>query len=248
MKSRLTLLAAVVLVLSLTANAQVIDPALHARLGSILSSEPLRVVVTFHNAPGLLDRALLTTLTSRAQFLDELPIALVELPASSVTRLLGRANIRSLYLDRELQYFLHESTARIGAPAARTDFGVDGSGIGVAVIDSGVDGTHQDLSFGSKVVQNAKIVGTVGLTTNVVQAVENLPNSDTSSGHGTHCAGAVAGTGAASGGHHAGVAPGAHILGVGTGDAIFVFHALEGFDYVLANKDEYNIRVISNSW
>ena len=248
MRNRFAIVLSLLLVLSLSLHGQVVDPALQAKLGGLLSTTPLRVVVTFDQAPRLLERTFLSTITTRAQFLDELPIALVEIPAANVSRLLGRTNIRSLYLDRELDYYLHESTAVIGATAARSDFGVDGSGVGVAVIDSGVDGTHGDLPFGSKVVQNVKIIGSVGLTSNIVQAVENLPNSDTSSGHGTHCAGAVAGSGAQSGGLHTGVAPGAHILGVGTGDAIFVFHALEGFDYVLANRDTYDIRVISNSW
>jgi serine protease AprX len=251
MKSRCSLLTVVlVLVLALTfpLQAQVLDPALQARLGDLLDVQPVRLVVTFHRAPSLLDRALLGAGATRVDYLQKLPMALVEIPAPAVGQLLGRANIRSLYLDKQLQYFLHDSTARIGAPAARTDFSVDGSGVGVAVIDSGVDGLHADLPYGSKVVQNAKIVGTVGLATNIVHAVEGLPNSDTSSGHGTHCAGAVAGSGSASGGYHAGVAPGAHILGVGTGDAIFVFYALEGFDYVLSKRAQYNIRVISNSW
>ncbi len=37
-------------------------------------------------------------------------------------------------------------------------------------------------------------------------------------------------------------------MGIGAGDALFILYALEGFDYALANQDEYNIRVISNSW
>lgn len=247
MRIRLLLSTVLILALAIPASGQVIDPILREKLGTI-TGPPLRVIVSFHQAPGLFDRLLLSSISDRVQYLDELPIALVEIPALSLDRLIGRANIRSIYLDRELEYYLHESTAVIGATAARADLGVDGSGVGVAVIDSGVDGLHMDLPYGTKVVQNAKIVGTLGLTTNIVHAVEGLPNSDTSSGHGTHCAGAVAGSGAASGGHHTGVAPGAHLVGVGTGDAIFVFHALEGFDYVLENREEYGIRVISNSW
>lgn len=248
MRLRVSLAIAVVLVLALSSHAQVIDPALQAKLGAVLPGPPLRVVVTFNQMPNLFERTLLATLSSRVRFLQQLPIALVKIPAGGVSTLIGRANIRSLYLDRQLQYYLHDSNAVVGAPAARQEFAVDGSSVGVAVIDSGVDGIHQDLPYGSKVVQNVKIIGTVGLATNIVQAVENLPTSDTSSGHGTHCAGAISGSGAASGGYHAGLAPGAHLLGVGTGDAIFVFYALEGFDYVLKKRAQYGIRVISNSW
>jgi serine protease AprX len=248
MRLRVSVVTALLFALAFTVQAQVIDPALQARLASPLSGPPLRVVVTFNNMPNLFDRAFLSAVSSRTQFLRSLPMALVEIPIGGLQSLIGRANIRSLYLDRQLEYYLHDGNTVIGAPGARQDFDVDGSGIGVAVIDSGIDGTHPDLPYGSKVVQNVKIVGTVALSPSIVQAVENLPNSDTTSGHGTHCAGAVAGSGSASGGHYSGIAPGAHLVGVGTGDLIFVFYALEAFDYVLANRARYGIRVISNSW
>lgn len=247
MRVRVSLLLVAVLAFGLTVQAQIVDPALQQQFGS-LTGPPLRVVVTFNQAPTLLDRALLSTVASRVQYLQRLPMALIEIPAANVPSLIGRASIRSLYLDKQLAFYNHGSNLAVGAPAARQQFAVNGSGIGVAVIDSGVDATHQDLPFGSKVVQNVKIVGTVGLTSNIVQAVENLSNSDTTSGHGTHCAGSIAGTGAASGGYHAGIAPGAHLVGVGTGDVIFVFYAREGFDWVLANRIRYGIRVVSNSW
>jgi serine protease AprX len=35
---------------------------------------------------------------------------------------------------------------------------------------------------------------------------------------------------------------------VGAGEALFILSALEAFDWVLANRDRYGIRVISNSW
>lgn len=248
MRLRVSLVTSLVLVLALSVQAQIIDPALQAKLNGLVTGPPLRVVVTFNGMPGLLDRLLLSSVSSRTQFLDQLPMALVEIPVGGVSSLLGRPNIRSLYLDKQLEFYNADANTIVGAPAARQDFGVNGSGVGVAVIDSGIDGTHADLPYGSKVVQNVKIVGTIGLATNIVQAVENLPNSDTSSGHGTHCAGSVAGSGSVSGGHYMGIAPGAHLVGVGTGDAIFVFYALEGFDYVLANRSRYGIRVVSNSW
>ena len=58
----------------------------------------------------------------------------------------------------------------------------------------------------------------------------------------------AAGTGAALAGKYRGVAIGANLVGVGAGETLFVLTALEAFDWVLAHRDTYGIRVISNSW
>src|SRR5439155_11848152 len=71
---------------------------------------------------------------------------------------------------------------------------------------------------------------------------------DTTSGHGTHVASTAAGTGAALAGKYRGVAIGASHVGVGAGETLFLLTALEAFDWVLAHRDTYGIRVISNSW
>jgi len=237
--------------LTISLDAQLLDPALKARLAAP-NAAPLRVIATFDHLPTALDRTLIGAITSRSRFLEALPMVLLETNAAGIPRLLGIPGLKSLYLDEPLQYFLHESVALIGADRARTELGADGRGIGIAIIDSGIDATHPDLQFGTKVVQNVKIVGLSAedspTGTGITQVIENLPTSDTSSGHGTHCASIAAGSGAASSGWYAGVAPGAHLVGIGTGDALFVFYALEGFDYAIANRTRYNIKVISNSW
>ena len=248
----------------LAAHAQVLlDPQLQLKLGGAQSpTQPLRVVVTFDHAPTLIDQSLISSVSSRFTMLSALPMALVQTNASGVQRLAATAGIKSLYLDKQLKYFLHESVPLIGAPQAWSAYGADGHGVGVAIIDSGIDGTHPDLPYPQHVVQNVKIIGLDSgdspTGNGVTQVIENLPTSDSSSGHGTHCAGIVAGLGLASktnsaqdvGGHgyFTGVAPGANLIGVGTGDAIFVFYALEGFDYVMSHRAQYNIKVISNSW
>jgi serine protease AprX len=249
---------------ALAMSAQVIvDSSLQARLGTVGSStEPLRIVVTFDHMPTFVDQTLITGLSSRSTILGELPMALIETDAAGVQRLATTAGVQSLYLDHQLKYFLHESVPLIRAPQAWAKYDVDGHGIGVAIIDSGIDGTHPDVQYPSHVVQNVKIVGVDSGTSptgnSVVEVIADQPTTDTSSGHGTHCAGIVAGMGNASrtngpndvGGHgyFTGVAPGANLIGVGTGDVIFVFYALEGFDWVLRHRQQYNIRVVSNSW
>ena len=153
----------------------------------------------------------------------------------------------SVYYNRTLQYFLDESTEVIGATAVWNTFGLTGAGVTVAVLDSGIDATHPDLVAGSKVVQNVKLVPDPFAVTGPL-AIEGLPTTDTSSGHGTHCASTVAGTGEAATGRYRGVAPGARLVGVGAGEAIVILSALEGFDWILQNRARYNIRVVSNSW
>jgi serine protease AprX len=156
----------------------------------------------------------------------------------------------SIWEDEPLTFFLDESVGFIGADAARDAFGLTGNGVGVAVIDSGIDATHPDLNLGENVGRNVKIVGPI-----VEQPVggylyADLENTDLTSGHGTHVSGTIAGLGTASEGRYTGVAPGATLLGVGTGDTIVILYALQGFDFVLRPdiREEYGIRVISNSW
>jgi subtilisin family serine protease len=83
---------------------------------------------------------------------------------------------------------------------------------------------------------------------------ENVPDTDTTSGHGTHVAGIAGGTGEASVGdtrrnrYYAGIAPGSKLVGISVGEGINILFALEGFDYALANQQRYGIDVITNSW
>jgi len=156
---------------------------------------------------------------------------------------------------------LDESVPTIKADQARARYGVTGRGIGVTILDSGIDGLYNpDLVYPSHTVQNIKVLfnlrdfftfsGSINKTIKkgVDLFVENLPNSETSVGHGTHVAGITAALGTASGGYYKGVAPGGNLVGIGTGDVLFIFFALAGFDYILEHRRDYNIKVVNNSW
>ena len=138
---------------------------------------------------------------------------------------------------------------------------VDGRGVGVAVVDSGVDGLHPDLS--KRMGGNVRIVCSVpggGVAVGPFGFSEcrgpkvavPLPDTDTpgAGGHGTHVAGIVAGTGAASKQRFHGAAPKATLYGVGVGTTLVVENALDGLAWVLANHDKVSpkIRVVNNSW
>jgi hypothetical protein len=122
-----------------------------------------------------------------------------------------------------------------GSKVARSRYGVNGSGVTVAVIDSGVK-PHTDLPA-TRIKAFVDFVN--GKTT---------PYDDY--GHGTHVAGIVAGSGAASNGQYAGVAPNASIVALkvldanGSGTTSNVMAALE---WVLANHTLHNIRVVNLS-
>lgn len=105
------------------------------------------------------------------------------------------AGIDRIWLDERVEATLEDSVPQIGAPTAWAA-GFDGTGVRVAVLDTGVDATHPDLA--GKVVAMQNFTPTPDVTDHF--------------GHGTHVASIVAGTGAASSGLRKGVAPGATLV------------------------------------
>ncbi|MEO3748295.1 S8 family serine peptidase [Plantactinospora sp. B5E13] len=108
----------------------------------------------------------------------------------------ARRGLSTVWLDGLRKPTLEHSVPQIGAPAA-WQAGLDGAGVTVAVLDSGIDADHPDLA--------GQVVGQANFTEGEEDDLDRY-------GHGTHVASTIAGTGAASEGRNRGVAPGAKLL------------------------------------
>ncbi|MDQ1262524.1 MAG: hypothetical protein QG575_1705, partial [Euryarchaeota archaeon] len=101
--------------------------------------------------------------------------------------------------------------------------GIDGQGINVAVLDSGIDKNHPDLI--------GKVVAEKNFLADEITADDLL-------GHGTMVAGIIAGSGAASNGSYKGIAPGAKLISVkvidGKGDGK-VSDIIAGIEWAVYN-------------
>lgn len=129
--------------------------------------------------------------------------------------------------------------------------GYDGAGSVVAIIDTGIDGNHVGLddmdddnsTNDPKIIAFYDVVNNAGST----NGTEVFPYDD--HGHGSHCAGTTAGTGAPTY-EHTGMAPQAQLVGVkvldGGGSGSFA-GVMMGMEWTVDMRHEFNIRAASMS-
>ncbi|MEY2116334.1 MULTISPECIES: S8 family peptidase [Rhodanobacter] len=243
------------------ADAQ-LDPQLLTKMGVAAPTDQLQVVISYQQSgPVTAEQvaALQALGIDRGVTMRTLPIAGALATPGEIRALATRSDVVSIYFNAPLQYL--NSEARKISGAARTvenpaDYHraipFSGKGVSVVVNDSGVDGTHMDLQYGPHLVQNTQGVTNLASFDSMlpITYVEGVPNTDWGSGHGTHCAGTIGGTGARSNGLYRGVAPGADLVGYGSGAVLLILDAVGGLDYAATNQFSFRnpIRVTSNSW
>ena len=235
-----------------------VDPELAVLLNRLTDDSNVAAVIVYHQMPTDADIAQLQSLGvlggTRYRMLPMISVTTTKGRLAAISHL---PSVRSIYGNRTFQWNLDIAARTItnvepvkrnsDLTAANSGLPVSGRGVTVAVLDTGVDGTHGDLS--GRVVQNLKLADTqsLGVGFNYPITTPSLPNTDLVYGHGTFVAGVIAGNGQQSSGKYAGVAPGANILGLNAGDASLLF-ILSGFDYLLANSASFNVRAVNCSF
>ena len=234
-----------------------VDPELAVLLNRIVDDSSINAILVYYNLPTEADLAQLQSLgfAGGTRF-RTLPMVVVSGTKDQVVAASHLPGIRSLYTNRTLT-FNSEPEVRAATGVERTRHDPDligrnsglqptGRDVTVALLDTGIDGTHSDLS--GRIVKNIKLADTQSVSVGFNYPVnsETLANTDQLYGHGTFVAGVIGGSGSLSAGKYAGVAPGSKLVGLGAGDATLVY-VLGGLDYLLSNPG-LGVRVVNCSF
>jgi serine protease AprX len=252
MKRTLILVLALLAPLSLFADNSKISPDLQN------STSTAQVQVVIQYAPGtqlscsgllgLLGCVVNDVLKLGGAVLGQLPIVnglVASLDHNGIVSLSNQSNVVYISKDRSLTPFFDNAAPAVNASAAWQS-NYTGAGIGVALIDSGVN-AHPDLF-------------TTGLfpTSRVVYNQSFVPGDSSATdayGHGTHIAGLIAGNGASSTGplysqNFKGIAPKVNIVNLRVLDAngsATDSAVIAAISQAISLKSKYNIRVINLS-
>ncbi len=174
---------------------------------------------------------------------------------SRIKNLIQREDITNLYLDQEITLFdpIEPGSKKIQEPEDSTyglktiramqvweDLNIDGTGVVVGLLDTGIDINHPDLE--------GRVLKTKDFVSDYEDDVANDGN-----GHGTHCAGTIGGK--RSGSRAIGVAPGVRFI-VGkifSDEGKSTFSQIKSAMQWIVDPDNDPLtappmRVISNSW
>ena len=172
-------------------------------------------------------------------------------PHNMILETLELPGVIMIELDGILEALNGDVAVVHAVDVAQQNTGYDGSGVTVAIIDTGIDGNHSGLddqdddpsTYDPKIIAFYDAVNNPSLT----NGTEIFPYDD--QGHGTHCAGTTAGTGAPTY-EHPGMAPQANLVGVkvldagGSGSFATV---MAGMQWTVDHRYEFNIRAASMS-
>ncbi|OIR23098.1 MAG: hypothetical protein BET99_00075 [Marine Group III euryarchaeote CG-Epi2] len=210
------------------------------------------VIVDFDHLPTPEDEILLT---SNVDFVHFHTYHLIDSIAGSVAvedivKLSKLPGVVMIELDGILEIVNSDAKEVHGVGAIYEETGYNGSGSVVAIIDTGIDGEHvglDDLDDDNS-TDDPKIIAFFDAVNNA-SATDGTVVPYDDHGHGSHCAGTTAGTGAPTY-DNPGMAPQAQLVGVkvldGGGSGSFAGVML-GMEWTVEKRHDFNIRAASMS-
>lgn len=213
----------------------------------------ISVIVDFDHTPTEYDQEMLER---EVEFQTQFRYWLIDSIAGTVEldrihELLELPGVVFIELDGRLEVQMEDVVPIHGVDLVWQDTGYTGAGVTMAIIDTGIDANHSGLddldddnsTNDTKVIAFFDAVNNPGAT----NGSEIHPYDD--NGHGTHCAGITAGTGAPTF-QHVGVAPHANLVGVkvlsGGGSGTYA-QVMAGMQWTVEKRHEFNIRAASMS-
>jgi serine protease AprX len=257
-RSRLTVvLVAAAVPLTLGGAVAQAAPSAQVRLATLARTAPARKVVAIVEfKPGFSEAKARATVrkhsgrvTGRLPLINGLSVKLSAREAQrlsherSVVGVTLNSRVSSQSLDASRLLSAYPKT--ISAPNL-WQRGITGRGIGVAVIDTGIAGNVADFKGAG---------GTSRVVANVVTS-QGARTAGDAFGHGTHVAGIIAGNAFNRSpydpfyGRYVGIAPEANLIAVKASDDngnSTVLDVINGLQFVVDHKDEFNIRVVNLS-
>jgi serine protease AprX len=233
------------------------DSELRSLLDRLTDDSNVSAVVVYHRTPTETDLATLRQMGvlggTRYRVLPAVSMTTTKRVLNQISLLPA---VRAIYGNRTLRFTAEPGNGLTGTERVKTDSfltaqnggrTITGRGVTVAVLDTGLDGTHADIS--GRVAHNVKLLGTlgVGVGFSYPPSIAGLSNTDLISGHGTFVGGIIAGKGTRSNGRYTGIAPNARLVGLGAGDVTLLF-VLEGLDYLLWKGPGLGVRAVNCSF
>ena len=213
----------------------------------------ISVIVDFDHTPTEADQSMLEW---EVGFQTQFRYWLIDSIAGSVElsrihELIELPGVVFVELDGILEIQMEDVVPAHGVDLVWQDTGYTGAGVTMAIIDTGIDGNHSGLDDldDDNSTNDTKVIAFYDAINNpgARNGSEIFPYDD--NGHGTHCAGITAGTGAPTF-QHIGVAPHANLVGVkvlsGSGSGSFA-QVMAGMEWTVEKRHEFNIRAASMS-
>ncbi|MDC3414679.1 S8 family peptidase [Aquibacillus sp. 3ASR75-11] len=158
------------------------------------------------------------------------------LTANQIIKLSQHPQVYSIEENIRIDINLDTANKWFGTEAAREDFNLTGSGVTIAIVDTGIDNDHLDLD-------ENKVIGWKDFVNR-----NDSPYDD--QGHGTHVASIAAGTGDANY-RYKGVAPEAKLVGIKVLDANgsgSITQIIQGMEWLIDHKDQYGVQIANLSF